>query len=368
MCLFVALLICLLHATSVSRGALALDNLALRQQLATYARSRKRPRLQPGDRAFRVALSWVWQGWHLPLAFVKPATVIDWHRRGLRRCWCWRSRRPGRPRIPDEHIAFIRRISTDRPGWGEDRIAEVPAARCRHRSTMRAAVPAAPGMRPEHGPKGRAQALAIKLGVRHSTSTIQRYMLRRRAPRSGQTWRTFIRNHASQIFACDLFTQPMAFFTIVYIFIVMEIAARRIVLINVTASPRLAWVQQQILQATAWAQRPRFLTHDNDGIFGQFRDRKGTRQEGSQKQRVSRIRRESSQRAIISPSPSGPFPGRYHDTGQVLFWPRRHALVVPLLQIASACCDVAGSQRESREHTESMDASSRFGFLGSTGL
>jgi hypothetical protein len=81
--LLVALLIWLLRATLVSRGSLALENLALRQQLATYTRTQKRPRLMPGDRAFWVALSRVWQGWRSPLAFVKPATVVDGHRRGF---------------------------------------------------------------------------------------------------------------------------------------------------------------------------------------------------------------------------------------------------------------------------------------------
>ena len=120
--LLVGLLVWLLRASLVSRGALALENLALRQQLTTYARTQKRPRLKPEERAFWVALSRVWRDWRSPLAFVKPATVIDWHRRGFRRYWRWRSCKPGRPRIPAEHIAFIRRISTEQPGWGEDRI------------------------------------------------------------------------------------------------------------------------------------------------------------------------------------------------------------------------------------------------------
>jgi putative transposase len=247
--LLVALLIWLLRATLVSRGSLALENLALRQQLATYTRTHKRPRRMPGDRAFWVALSRVWQGWRSPLALVKPATVIDWHRRGFRRYWRWRSRKPGRPRIPDDHIALIGRISSEQPGWGEDRIAD---------------------------------ELAIKLGVRHSTSTIRRYMARRREPRGGQTWRTFVRNHASQIVACDFLTQPTALFTVVYVFVVMEIATRRIVLMNVTTSPGLAWVQQQIRQATAWGKIPRFILHDNDGVFGQYRDR---RQRGKKQRR-----------------------------------------------------------------------------------
>ena len=239
--LLVALVAWFLRAVFASRGSLASENLALRQQLATYARGQKRPRLKPEERVFWVALSRVWPEWRSPLAFVKPATVIDWHRRGFQRYWRWRSRKPGRPRIPDEHIALIRRISQDHRDWGEDRIAE---------------------------------ELAIKLGVRHSTSTIRRYMVSRREPRGGQTWRTFVKNHASQIFAIDFLTQYTAFFTVVYIFVVMEIASRRIVLINVTTSPGLAWVQQQLRQATAWCETPRFLVHDNDGIFGQFRDRK----------------------------------------------------------------------------------------------
>jgi transposase InsO family protein len=53
----------------------------------------------------------------------------------------------------------------------------------------------------------------------------------------------------------------------------MEIAPRRIVHINVTTSPSLAWVKQQIREATAWSDAPRFWLHDNDGIFGQYRER-----------------------------------------------------------------------------------------------
>jgi putative transposase len=53
----------------------------------------------------------------------------------------------------------------------------------------------------------------------------------------------------------------------------MEIASRRIVHFAVTAEPTLAWVKQQIREATPWGETPRFLVHDNDGIFGQYRPR-----------------------------------------------------------------------------------------------
>ena len=45
-------------------------------------------------------------------------------------------------------------------------------------------------------------------------------------------------------------------------------------LVNATTSPGLASVKQQIRQTTTWAQSPQFLLHDNDGVLGQFRDRK----------------------------------------------------------------------------------------------
>jgi putative transposase len=76
------------------------------------------------------------------------------------------------------------------------------------------------------------------------------------------------------MFAIDFLTQYTALFTTAYVFVVLEIATRRIVLINATTSPGLSWVQQQIRQVTAWGRSPRFLIHDNDGVFGQFRDRK----------------------------------------------------------------------------------------------
>ena len=140
--------------------------------------------------------------------------------------------------IPREHRAFIRRISGDHPEWGEDRIAE---------------------------------ELAAKFGIHHSASTIRRYIVRRTdGPRKTQTWRTFIQNHAKDVWACDFLTQYTAFFAVVYVLVIMEVGSRRIVHANVTTNPTLSWVKQQIREATAWDKIPRFLVHDNDGVFGQF--------------------------------------------------------------------------------------------------
>ena len=219
---------------------MAIENAALRQQLAVYLRTNQRARLRTGDRVFWVALRRLWPDWTRPLVIVKPATVIGWHRKGFQIFWRRRSRsRPlGRPRIAQKHIAFIRRISGDHPEWGEDRIAE---------------------------------ELAAKFGTQHSASTVRRYMAPRQgSPRGNQTWRTFVRNHPKEVWACDFLTQYTALFAIAYVFVIMEIGSRRIVHVNVTASPTLSWVKQQIREATADDRTPRFLVHDNDGIFGQY--------------------------------------------------------------------------------------------------
>jgi putative transposase len=80
---------------------LALENLALRQQLAIVHRKSKRPKLTKADRAFWVALCRLWPDWHNALLIVKPQTVIGWHRKGFKLYWSWKSRNTGgRPGAP----------------------------------------------------------------------------------------------------------------------------------------------------------------------------------------------------------------------------------------------------------------------------
>ena len=79
----------------------------------------------------------------------------------------------------------------------------------------------------------------------------------------------FVKNHAKEIFACDFLTQHTITFRVFYIFAVMEVGSRRNVHFNITEHPILEWVKQQLREATIDLV-PRFLIHDNDGIFGQF--------------------------------------------------------------------------------------------------
>jgi len=90
-----------------------------------------------------------------------------------------------------------------------------------------------------------------------------------RPRRDSLTWRTFLKSQGDAIWSCDFCVQPTVRFTALYLFVVMELGSRKVVHINVTEHPTLAWVKQQILDASFETQ-PKFLLHDNDGIFGQL--------------------------------------------------------------------------------------------------
>jgi hypothetical protein len=185
---------------------LALENLALRQQLAIVQRKTKRPRLTQADRAFWVALCSLWPDWHNALIIVKPQTVIGWHRKGFKLYWTWKSRhRGGRPPIDAELRTLIRRIATENPTWGAPRV---------------------------HGE-------LLMLGFEVGEATVSRYMPRRRKPPS-QTWRSFLRNHTQDLVSIDFFVVPTATFRILYVFLVLEHERRRIVHFNVTDGRRAA--------------------------------------------------------------------------------------------------------------------------------
>src|ERR671918_973447 len=95
------------------RRQLALENLALRQQLAVYKRTTSRPKLRTTDRLFWAGLAKVWSGWRQALVIVSPATVLRWQRRRFRDYWTRISCRPtgGRSPVDAEIAALIRKVA-----------------------------------------------------------------------------------------------------------------------------------------------------------------------------------------------------------------------------------------------------------------
>jgi hypothetical protein len=159
MCKWLNVIIGTLRSSIRSRHELALENLALRQQLATLKFRSSRPRLSNSDRLFWVVLSRFWPKWTNVVHIVQPATVIRWHRQGFRYYWRWKSRLRGRPRINTETRRLVRKMCLANPLWGAPRI---------------------------HGE-------LLKLGLNVSEATVSNYMVRRRGPPS-QDWRTFLQN------------------------------------------------------------------------------------------------------------------------------------------------------------------------------
>jgi hypothetical protein len=127
------------------RRSLEAENLVLRRQLALFKERGIKPRRI--DAATRVSLTLLTRlcDWRTCLMAVRPETVLRWHRAGWRLLWRYKSR-PGRPSIPLELRQLIRRMATENPLWGEERIAN---------------------------------ELLLKLAIRVSPRTVRKYMPKR---------------------------------------------------------------------------------------------------------------------------------------------------------------------------------------------
>src|SRR5229473_1841784 len=108
-----------------ARRSLLLENLALRQQLATLKRRHPRPRLAALDNLFWVLARRFWSGWKQALMVVSPETVARWHRSGFALYWraISKARRiVGRKRISEQVRNLIFQMVRENPTWGAPRI------------------------------------------------------------------------------------------------------------------------------------------------------------------------------------------------------------------------------------------------------
>src|SRR5713101_944794 len=218
-----------------SKSRLEAENAALRHQLIVLQRRvRGRVQLTNGDRLFLVLLYRWFPSVLRAITIIRPETLVRWHRAGFRHYWRWKSRSfGGRPQIDADLRALIRRMSVDNPLWGAPRI---------------------------HGE-------LLKLGFEVAQSSVAKYMVKRCGPPS-QGWCTFLRNHASDIAAMDLFVVPSIGFDLLYTFIIVRLARRNLVWINVTTHPTADWIARQITEAFPWAEAPRYLIRDRDCVYG----------------------------------------------------------------------------------------------------
>ncbi len=218
-----------------SKSRLEAENAALRHQLTILRRKvRGRVQLTSGDRLFLIQLYRWFPSVLKAITIVQPETLVRWHRAGFRQYWRWKSRRlGGRPQIDADLRALIRRMSVDNPLWGAPRI---------------------------HGE-------LLKLGFEVAQSSVGKYMVKR-AGTPTQGWSTFLRNHAPDIAAMDLFVVPTIGFDLLYAFVIVRLDRRDLVWINVTANPTADWIARQITEAFPWNETPQYLIRDRDLAYG----------------------------------------------------------------------------------------------------
>src|SRR5665647_378439 len=173
-----------------SKSRLEAENAALRHQLIVLRRKMQdRVRLTNNDRWFFIQLYRWFQSILNVLTIIRPETLVRWHRAGFRCYWRWTSRPPGgRPLIEADLRALIRKMNVENPLWGAPRI---------------------------HGE-------LLKLGFDVAQSSVAKYLVKQHRPPS-QGWCTFLRNHAPDIAAMDLFVVPTISCGLLYAFVIVRL-------------------------------------------------------------------------------------------------------------------------------------------------
>jgi putative transposase len=190
--------------------AVAIENAALRMQLAAFQRKTERPLLTTSDRVFWMTLRSLWAEWRRHPIYVQPDTVVRWHREGFRRFLARLSTRQvvrrGRPSTAAELRRLVKQMAAANPLWRAPRI---------------------------HGD-------LKMLGIAISERIVWRILRRLRRP-PNQRCKTFLHNHVGQMVSTDFFTVPTITMKVLFVFIVMEQDRRKLLHFNVTEHPTWAW-------------------------------------------------------------------------------------------------------------------------------
>jgi putative transposase len=218
------------------KSELIAENALLRQQLIILHRQIKRPVYRKTDRFLLVLLTRMVRTWKQALFLIQPETLLRWHRELFRVFWKHTSQaRSKKPGLSPETITLIKQMAANNRLWGAERI----------------------------------RGELLKLDIRVSKRTIQKYMKHVRPKRAhGQTWKTFLRNHVAEVWACDFLQVTDLFFRSLFAFFIIELKSRKVIHVNVTRTPTDPWVAQQLREATPYRQAPKYLIRDNDRKFG----------------------------------------------------------------------------------------------------
>ena len=202
---------------------------------AIHRKKAPKPRFGLSFRLLWIALSKWLPDWQKLACTMQPATVVGWHRRVARFIWRRKSH-PGRPAVPREMQALVRRLSRENPLWGAERIREELA-------------------KLDYDPP--------------CEDSVRKYMVKPERPRKPSgTWLPFLRNHLNVAWAMDFFTVTTVSFATIYVFVILEYGRRKVRHWATTYHPTMPWVIQQLRNAMPFGEQPRFMHRDNDGVYG----------------------------------------------------------------------------------------------------
>ena len=219
---------------------LVLENVALRKQLALLNSRIPKIRTKPIERWYFILFSKLFSKWQDIIVIVQPKTVLAWHKNFIWAFWKWisRTKPSGRPATDKEMISLIHRMAKENPLWTARKICNELDA----------------------------------LGFDVSLNTVRKYLPRKkRAP--SPSWKSFLSSHFGEICAMDFFTVPCIrnLRSPFFCFFIISHATREILHVNITRSPDLLWVKQQIRQAFE-TDIPKWLLSDNDPVFKALKD------------------------------------------------------------------------------------------------
>ena len=228
-----------------SREFKELEIVVLRHELSVLRSQISRPRLDERDRVFLAAAGRL-LGRRSRSFFVRPDTLLGWHRQLVRKRWTYAGRRPGRPAVAEEIRELVLRFAHENPRWGYQRIVGALAG----------------------------------VGVRVSATTVAKILRQAGVSPAGVraqlSWREFLRTHADSIIACDFFTVETLWFGRLFVLFFLELGSRRVYFAGCTANPDGHWTIQQARQLVwSFSERAtpaRFLIHDRDSNFSRAFD------------------------------------------------------------------------------------------------
>jgi hypothetical protein len=177
----------------------------------------------------------IFKRWKESLIIIKPETIIQWHRKKFYKHHLGKIKQDaGRPRASKEVIKLIKQIANDNPMWGIPRI---------------------------HGE-------LLKLGYDISQATVWRYLPKKVGSTNGQRWKTFLKNHASEIISIDYFSVLTINFKILHVLVFLSHERRKVIHFNVTSNPTSEWAVRQLRNAFHDSDIPKYLIRDRESKFG----------------------------------------------------------------------------------------------------